>query len=105
MILNNSAKNLAEILGKTNSSQEMIDEAIGQYYEIIKQTDETDAVERSMQHLSSLFGLENLKNGALASLICGSLIEHDFSAKYITDEVLLLWYFYLFFHRIRIPEG
>jgi len=88
MTLTQKVQELAKVLGNQHSSEDLIDQTIKEYYAIIEKTEDGDAVSASMKHLSPLFSIDNLDNGAIASLLCGALVEDKYSAKYITDDYI-----------------
>ncbi|MGB0930952.1 MAG: hypothetical protein ACPGVB_09260 [Chitinophagales bacterium] len=79
---------MKNILSNQHSSSEEINHSIAKYYDEIKETDDEEAVGKSMTYLSELFSFDNLEHGSTASLICGSLIENAYPAKYITDDYI-----------------
>lgn len=88
MNLAEKAQELAQILSNPYSSEDLINQTVEEYYEIINGTEDADAVEASMQYLSEIFSIDNLENATTASLICGALVENNYSAKYVTDNYI-----------------
>lgn len=88
MNLTESVKELIKVLKDSESSDEQIDNSISIYYDIIKKIDDDQEVGKSMKFLTELFSLEDLKSGSIASLICGSLVEHGFPARFIIEDYI-----------------
>ncbi len=88
MNLLESVKILARTLSTTASTEQQINDSISQYYDEINKTEDPEEVGRSMKYLSEIFSFDNLKNGSMASLICGTLIEHGFPASFIIDDYI-----------------
>lgn len=88
MSLKNKTQELIDNLSNELASNDQISEIIDEYYELVALTENEAKVGASMQRLATLFSLENVPAGSLASTICGSLVEYGFSAKYISDEFI-----------------
>ncbi|MFT4666380.1 MAG: hypothetical protein ACI9XB_003345 [Gammaproteobacteria bacterium] len=88
MEMTTKVKELADILRNQNSSTEEVENSISRYYDEIEKTTDDEEVGKSMKHLSELFSFDNIENGSIASLVCGSLIENGYPAKYITDDYI-----------------
>lgn len=88
MNLTERAKNLVAILKHQHSSEQQINESISKYYQAVKQTQSDEEVGQSMQLLCEVFSFDHLKNGSIASLVCGNLIEYGFPAEFIIDDFI-----------------
>lgn len=91
MNLIESVQVLVEVLKNQDSSEEQINESISKYYGEINKTEDEEEVGKSMKLLCELFSLDHLENGSIASLVCGSLIENGFPAKFVIDEFVVFF--------------
>ncbi len=83
-----SVKKLATVLKNQNASQEEIEEAKSLYSKAIKETENEEEIAKSMKYLTPVFSVENIENGAIAAMICGAIVEHDYSSDYIIDDYI-----------------
>lgn len=88
MTLSNKTEQLKLIIQDKNSSNELIQQNIAEYYHLLIKTNDASARQSSMQSLTKLFSLENTASGSLAATLCGSLVENGLPAEYISDEYI-----------------